>query len=93
VKCEFRNSEKSESGREVDCPLTARLKNTIPVADLISWCRTDGTSSGFDQRDQNLLRIIPYIGGKNRKAPPCGAISTDENNSITTSTLQWCQTA
>ena len=52
-------------------------------------CRTDGTSASFNQQDQDLLWIIPYVGGKNWEAPPHGTIFTNENDSIMPSTLQW----
>ena len=66
-----------------------RLKNAIPIADVVLWCRTDGTSASCNQRDEDLLWIIPYIGSENWEAPPHGTVSTDENDSITPSTLQW----
>ena len=67
----------------------ARLKDTFPVAYLISRCRTDGTHPSLHQRDKNLFQIIPHISGKNWEAPPRSTISTDENDPLTPSMLQW----
>ena len=49
-----------------DFSCIARLKNTIPIADVITMCRTDGTVPCLYERDQYLLWIITYISGKNR---------------------------
>ena len=66
-----------------------RLKNTIPVANVVLGCRTDGTCTSFNQWDEDLLQIIPYIGDKNWETPPRSTISTDKGDSIMPSTLQW----
>ena len=66
-----------------------RLKDTIPVANVISWHRTDGTSASFNQQDKDLLWIIPYVCSKNWETPPRSTVSTDKNDPIMPSTLQW----
>ena len=39
-----------------------RLVNTFPIAYLILWRRTDGTSTSLHQQDKDLFWIIPHIG-------------------------------
>ena len=67
----------------------ARLKITLLLVNLIMWGRTIGTVTDLYQWDQDLLWIITHIGGKDREIFPYSTISTDKNDSLMSSTLQW----